>query len=101
MFILVQSVNAGIEGLSGDCVWHLDGASEFNRPCSDYVQLDVPEVGALVEVSQGNVVVASQRISPKRIIVLGIGDSYSSGEGNPDKPTVWKSKELRKEITVG
>jgi len=45
----------------------------------------------LVEVAQNNSVIATKTIKSKADHCACIGDSYSSGEGNPDKATSWKS----------
>lgn len=41
-----------------------------------------------VATSAGRAQVAE--VHPRHIIILGFGDSYSSGEGSPDRPAAWK-----------
>lgn len=86
----------GIEETEVVCTWET-GAGKRRRggrhgetttqACSEPVELDIPyPEGALVTVSVGGVEVARQRIVVKDLFVVGMGDSFGSGEGNPDIP---------------
>ncbi|MEW5962774.1 MAG: hypothetical protein AB1749_04370 [Pseudomonadota bacterium] len=86
----------GIDDAEVVCTWQT-GAGKRRRgrqhgeastqACSEPVELDIPyPEGALVTVSVGGVEVARQRIVVKDLFVVGMGDSFGSGEGNPDIP---------------
>lgn len=81
----------GVEDTEVDCVWLTSpkgrgkrGAS-IRSPCADVVTLDIPYPhGARVSVEVGGREVASTDIVIRDILVVGMGDSFGSGEGNPD-----------------
>ncbi|MEM9360378.1 MAG: hypothetical protein AAGB04_29730 [Pseudomonadota bacterium] len=57
------------------------------QPCDRPIELDVPyPAGALVEVRMKDRQLARQEVRVKDIFVVGLGDSFASGEGNPDVP---------------
>jgi hypothetical protein len=57
------------------------------QPCSDTVRLDIPyPLGATVTVEIGGREVAASEITVRDLLVVGMGDSFASGEGNPDVP---------------
>lgn len=101
-------VEANIKGpsVTGDCKWEADqklfqstpvtsGAptwtASITRKCTDPVRVFIPwsrvenAGSALIHVSTpaGD---ASQTLSVRDILVVGMGDSFASGEGNPDEP---------------
>ncbi|MEM1307571.1 MAG: hypothetical protein AAGG99_08605, partial [Pseudomonadota bacterium] len=57
------------------------------RPCHQAARLTIPYPGgALVTVSIGGAEVAAERVKVEDLLIVGIGDSFGSGEGNPDLP---------------
>ncbi len=55
--------------------------------CDAPVTLDVPyPSGAQVSVEVGGRPIAETRVRVKDIFIVGMGDSFGSGEGNPDVP---------------
>lgn len=55
------------------------------QPCSEPARFDVPYPGgALISVQIGGVEVAHADIKVRDILIAGMGDSFASGEGNPD-----------------
>jgi len=79
-----------------DCIWHLDNTPVSSvAPCRDVFQIDLPFPGATVRAdllsTVGNTVdeQVSEFLKPDHLVIVGMGDSYGSGEGNPDAPTVW------------
>ena len=57
------------------------------RPCEEAVTFTAPYPNGLAaRVEIGGVAVASAEIKVRDIFVVGIGDSFGSGEGNPDVP---------------
>ena len=80
-----------------DCRWvtsELSGSSQragpesaVTRPCGEPMLFAAPyPSGLAVRVEVGGVAVASTEIKVTDIFVVGIGDSFGSGEGNPDVP---------------
>jgi hypothetical protein len=58
------------------------------RPCSDAIRLEIPYPGgADVTLEVGGRRIASERVVVEDLFIAGIGDSFGSGEGNPDLPT--------------
>ena len=59
----------------------------MTQPCSETVRFDIPyPAGATVKVEIGGREVASEEIRVRDLLVVGMGDSIGSGEGNPDVP---------------
>ncbi len=57
------------------------------QPCDRRIELDIPyPKGARIDVRIQNTPLARQDIKVKDILVVGLGDSFASGEGNPDIP---------------
>ena len=56
-------------------------------PCDTPVQLEIPYPGgAWIEVEIGGLKVAEASARVTDLLVVGMGDSFASGEGNPDVP---------------
>lgn len=75
------------------CEWSLAAGSAASvtrqADCDETVLFeDVPrDGGANVSVAEkGGAVFASAHIDVRDLLVLGLGESYASGEGNPDRP---------------
>lgn len=79
-------------GYSGACAWTIAGETIPARPCAvpllveRDVRLDADNRFA-VAVSDAAGRRADAAIAPTITILAGLGDSYASGEGNPDIPT--------------
>lgn len=57
------------------------------QPCSEAARFDIPyPQGATVKVEIGGREVASEEIRVRDLLIVGMGDSIASGEGNPDVP---------------
>lgn len=77
----------------GQCVWrfgHLE-KHQLTADCREQVKFEAQsEFGKgstkLTVLSNGNVIATSD-IRVRDTLILGLGDSYASGESNPDKPT--------------
>src|SRR5690606_8381604 len=95
---------ASPELASARCTWQVTGsAGDFttSEKCGKYtdaqilVALNTPSATLTrptkVSVSTDSGQTADIEIHPRHYIVLGLGDSYSSGEGNPDKPATWRN----------
>ncbi|HJU30994.1 MAG TPA: hypothetical protein VJ740_06060, partial [Hyphomicrobiaceae bacterium] len=94
-----HAVLARLDGLEDaqtvDCSWLLSpqGATRGPRqkvvtlPCDTPVQLDIPYPGgAWISVEIGGSLVAETAARITDLFVIGMGDSFASGEGNPDVP---------------
>ncbi len=78
------------------CIWRIS-TNETSQPCNDpFVIAGFDSGGAKVSVLQDGVEIASAEIKPDFKIILGLGDSYAAGEGNPDSPTKWEENAKRK-----
>jgi hypothetical protein len=60
---------------------------DLSASCDSRIRLLIPSEGAVqVSVSGDTSGKASDKISVKNLIIVGLGDSLASGEGNPDVP---------------
>lgn len=87
-------IRASLVGGTGMCEWQLSGQAALPpRPCGEDTRIvDVPLAGATLAVrGQDGKQFAPVSISIEHVTILALGDSYASGEGNPDVPTVWKA----------
>ena len=77
-----------------ECAWralpHGDGAiapASVVQPCDQPLSVDVPyPAGTEVIVSVGGVELQRAEIAVHDLLIVGMGDSFASGEGNPDVP---------------
>ena len=92
-----HTILAKLEGLNDaetvDCAWLTTPQGRGPRgravtlPCDTPVQLEVPYPGGAwisVEIGGRQVAEVSARVTD--LFVVGMGDSFASGEGNPDVP---------------
>ena len=57
------------------------------QPCNQLVELDIPYPnGANVSVEVSGKTIARSKIQVRDLLIVGMGDSFGSGEGNPDIP---------------
>ena len=73
---------------AGECVWTIDGKPVAPAPtsCTSEVTVEIPyPAGADVTASVAETVVATTRIRVKDMLIVSLGDSFASGEGNPDR----------------
>jgi hypothetical protein len=74
------------------CVWSVFNSlnrllRRFEGACDREQKFDIPyPSGGRVEVRQGAALIAKQFIRVEDLLVVGLGDSVGSGEGNPDEP---------------
>ncbi len=92
-----HTVLTRLEGLDDaqtvDCTWLTSPQGRGPRgkavtlPCDTPVQLDVPyPSGAWISVEIGGRRVAEVAAQVADLFIVGMGDSFASGEGNPDVP---------------
>lgn len=61
--------------------------SSVTRPCVEPMLFAAPyPAGLMVRLEIGGIPVTSTKIKVRDIFVVGLGDSFGSGEGNPDVP---------------
>jgi len=76
---------------SVDCTWLTAPRGErgtaLTVPCDVPVKLEIPyPEGAGVSVEVGNQTIARVDVQIEDVLIVGMGDSFGSGEGNPDVP---------------
>jgi lysophospholipase L1-like esterase len=92
-----HTVRASLQGLADaqvvDCTWLTAprGRGERGRavtlPCDTPVQLEIPyPTGSWIKVEIGGLQVAEVAARVTDLFIVGMGDSFASGEGNPDVP---------------
>lgn len=74
-----------------DCTWLTapleQRGTSLTVPCDVPVKLDIPyPTGAGVSVEIGSQTIARVDIRIEDVLIVGVGDSFASGEGNPDVP---------------
>ncbi len=80
------------------CTWRLEKrigrawkGRAIRRPCHEAVRMDVPyPTGARITVRTSDGRAANTTVQVPDVFVVGLGDSYASGEGNPDRPVRWR-----------
>jgi hypothetical protein len=85
---------AGANDPAVNCIWRVnlrgDGKSRADavtKPCSETLVVDVPYPdGAAIMVEIAGRPVAQADVKVRDLLVAGMGDSFASGEGNPDGP---------------
>lgn len=91
----VLAVLAGVEeAASLECVWltaprgrAAGRGKAVTRRCDEMVVLDIPyPSGAVISVAVGGVPVAETQAQVQDLLIVAMGDSFGSGEGNPDVP---------------
>jgi lysophospholipase L1-like esterase len=92
-----HTVRASLQGLADaqvvDCTWLTAPRGRGGRgkavtlPCDTPVQLEIAyPAGAWIKVEIGGLQVAEVSARVTDLFVVGMGDSFASGEGNPDVP---------------
>ncbi len=70
-----------------NCNWQVDGGAAVTSPCDEPVTLSIPyPTGASISVGVDGETPISTDIQVKDLLIAGLGDSFASGEGNPDVP---------------
>jgi hypothetical protein len=80
---------------SAQCTWtigELPTATPFTRPCSEVIaDQRIPDkkqtaVHVVATAATGRTIAADAAIEARDILIVGLGDSIASGDGNPDIP---------------
>jgi lysophospholipase L1-like esterase len=73
-----------------NCDWRVGGGTAVTAPCDEAVVLEVPwPTGAEVSVGVEGESGISTDVAVKDLLIVGLGDSFASGEGNPDGPVAF------------
>lgn len=73
---------------AGDCGWQVDGkpVAAAPAPCGTPATVEVPyPAGAEVTAIADGAPIATTHIRVKDKLIVSLGDSFASGEGNPDR----------------
>ncbi len=69
------------------CHWHVGKNPEQQAPCDETIRATIPyPEGATISVNVEGERAISIDAHVKDLMVVGLGDSFASGEGNPDTP---------------
>ena len=82
--------------ISGKCTWRVAGQTISSPDCSVPTAATVPS-GAKTEVTlstPSQVDVTKDTIEVDDVLVVGLGDSFASGDGNPDRPVSFKGRRV-------
>lgn len=85
---------AGASDPAVNCIWRVNlrgatagRAEAVTKPCSEALVVDVPYPdGATLMVEIAGRPVAQADVKVRDLLIAGMGDSFASGEGNPDGP---------------
>lgn len=78
-----------------NCEWRVGGRAEpsATAPCEEHVTLDIPyPAGAAVSVNVVGERSIETEIKVRDLLIAGLGDSFASGEGNPNVPVAFNSQ---------
>ena len=76
-----------------NCEWRAGAAAPVVAPCDEPVSLDIPwPAGATISVAAEGEAGISTDIAVKDLLIAGLGDSFASGEGNPDVPVAFSAE---------
>lgn len=86
------------------CTWK--GSSfQASTPCQKEQTVEIDKTltkNLNVFIEQGDTVTSySYTVTPRERIIIGLGDSFSSGEGNPDRPFKWDPKKMNAHDSSG
>jgi hypothetical protein len=92
--IAVAEISGIPDAASVTCQWLTAPAGKsvlrgeaISQPCNEPVRLAIPYPGgARIEVQIGSRQVAVAQAKVTDLFIVGLGDSFASGEGNPDVP---------------
>lgn len=93
------SVILGVDGVSGQCQWSIDGTPAGSAACSGNDAAAKPLAAKVSYNDTHHITVTlpdgartlSTDIVVRDILIVSFGDSFSAGEGNPEKPVAWSN----------
>lgn len=82
-----------------NCQWRIGEEQPIVAPCDEPVTAFVPyPQGAPVSVAVDGEQGISTQVAVKDLLIVGLGDSFASGEGNPDVPVQFSSDRRYKNL---
>ncbi len=82
-----------------NCNWQVDGGTAVTSPCDEPVTMTVPyPKGASVSVGVDGETPISTDIQVKDLLIAALGDSFASGEGNPDVPVTFDASRRARNV---
>jgi len=92
-----HAIVATIENVAepdASCLWSLQSGRRSKRknktvsgPCAGPMRFEIPYPGgAQISVVSGSRELIKRKIKVRDVLIAGMGDSFASGEGNPDVP---------------
>lgn len=97
-------------GQDRQCIWQIrttaeraDYRRDLPSACDAPVRFRVPyPQGAVVTVvdQASDRELAVKRIAPRDVFIVGMGDSFASGDGNPDYPVKWRDDQTSRYGTI-
>ncbi|HJR75293.1 MAG TPA: hypothetical protein VJ806_16840 [Luteimonas sp.] len=95
------SVPAGVARPAA-CVWEIGDGERRADPACRGIELKLgSREPTAVTLHDGDRAIARSSVQPRRMVVLALGDSYASGEGNPDVPTHWRDDIVAPDVPYG
>lgn len=82
----------GAEGLLRElnCEWHVGDGAAVTAPCDQPISAVLPwPQGATISVNVPGEAPVTTEARVKDLLIVGLGDSFASGEGNPDRPVAF------------
>ena len=91
----MHEVEFVLEGgsISDNCLWSINNKTEEPVACNKPVHADIREnepINVIVKTASREYKLSDEK-GIKTKFIVGLGDSFASGEGNPDYPTVFKN----------
>jgi len=89
-----------VDGVTGECEFRLGGRrteSKAGRPCDKETPFDLPypEGGTLSVYKDGKRIAGDDAtVTVRDMLVIGLGDSFASGEGNPNKAVALHARDF-------
>lgn len=82
-----------------NCQWRVGEEQPIVAPCDEPVTAFVPyPQGAAVSVAVDGEQGISTQVAVKDLLIVGLGDSFASGEGNPDVPVQFSADRRYKNL---
>ncbi|MGH6814916.1 MAG: hypothetical protein ACREC6_04370 [Hyphomicrobiaceae bacterium] len=81
-------IEARVSGAVGMCEWRRNNRPVAERPqdCTQPIAIDIPyPKGAEISVHAQGRLIAQTAVAVRDLLIVSLGDSFGSGEGNPDR----------------
>ncbi|MGB0959932.1 MAG: hypothetical protein ACPGVK_06745, partial [Halocynthiibacter sp.] len=82
------------------CAWDIGPKNTQTVPCEHALKTRIPLKGIWVAVRVDGGADIVRFVKPRHMVIVAMGDSYGSGEGNPDIPAKWATQKGNTPITV-